>query len=180
MTSLAQGAAGIALVTALALLGVRQVRAATAILGLQGAAVALAALLQRQPLAAGLTVLSLGIAAPILLRRLLARGGADQGATAPIGGTPRAVIVGAVLTVLALSIGKDGLPMTVVLLGLLLAATRRHPIMHILALAVLQNGLILTAIGRDGPQATFAALPLIPLLAGSALWRYVERDEAIP
>jgi hypothetical protein len=182
MTALAQGSAGVALVMCFALLRTSQVSAATILLAIQSAAVALPAVILRQPLMA---------VPPVLLGCLvwLAR---HQGPewetpmweipvrdhhTAPPGGAKRGIGVGAVLAVLCQSQGALAVPSAIVLLSILLAATRPHRRMQVIALIAAQNGIALAGsivaepvsfpAGLLLPAACFA-LPL-PLAAGLLL-----------
>jgi hypothetical protein len=52
---------------------------------------------------------------------------------------------GATLAVLCQSQGSIALPLTVILLSILLAATTRHPLMQVMALVGIQNGVVLAA-----------------------------------
>jgi hydrogenase-4 membrane subunit HyfE len=177
MTSLAQGSAGVVLVVAFALLGVRQTNAAVLLLTVQAVAVAVAVAMQHQ-LAPAVAVLILqAIAAPLLLRRLLGRIGGSQ-TTVPAGGTKLAVIAGAVLTVLALPSGALGLPLAVVLLAMLLVATRRQPVIHLAGLLAAQNGLVLAAAATGWTGVYGVVVPIVPLLAGGSLWLHPQTRRA--
>jgi hydrogenase-4 membrane subunit HyfE len=177
MSSLAQGAAGVVLVMAFALLGVRQISAAVVLLIAQAVAVAVAAAAQHQTPAAVAELALQALAVPMGLRRLLGRLGGAQ-TTVPVGGTKLAVIAGAVLTVLALPWGNLGLPLAVVLLALLLLATRRHPGMQLSGLLAAQNGLVLAASGIAWAGIYVVVLPIVPLLAVAALWLHAPAGRA--
>jgi hydrogenase-4 membrane subunit HyfE len=179
MTSLAQGAAGVVLVVAFALLGVRQIAAAVVLLVAQAIAVAVATAAQHMGLPALAELAVQALAAPMLLRHLLARLGGSQ-TTLPIGGTKLAVIAGAVLTVLAMPWGHLGLPLAVTLLALLLVAMRRHPVMQIIGLLAAQNGLVLAAAGSHWTGIYGVVVPVVPLLAGAALWQCTQPERAGP
>lgn len=177
MTSLAQGSAGVVLVVAFALLGVRQTSAALLLLTVQAVAAAVAVSMQHQVAAAGAVLILQAIAAPLLLRRLLGRIGGSQ-TTVPAGGTKLAVIAGAVLTVLALPSGALGLPLAVVLLAMLLVATRRQPVIHLAGLLAAQNGLVLAAAATGWTGVYGVVVPIVPLLAGGSLWLHPQTRRA--
>lgn len=166
MTALEQGMAGLALVMGFGLLCVRQISAASVLLAVQSASVAIFALVAHEPVMA---------IPPILLATAvwftpdpLA---AVEARTAPAGGAKLGVAAAAVLAMLcqsqpALAQAALALPLAITLIAVLLAATRRHPLMHGMALVGLQNGIVLAAAepGLVLPLACFA-LPL-PLAAG--------------
>jgi hydrogenase-4 membrane subunit HyfE len=169
MNSLAQGSTGVVLVVGFALLGVRQVRAAVALLAAQAIAVAVAIAMHHQvPAAVGELGLQ-ALAAPIILHKLVNRLSGSQ-STIPAGGTKLAVIAGGVLTVLALPWGELGLPLAVMLLGLLLVATRQHPVVQLAGLLAAQNGLVLAASGTGWIGVYSIVLPIVPAFAAGALW----------
>jgi hydrogenase-4 membrane subunit HyfE len=178
MSSLAQGAAGIVLVVAFALLGVRQIGAAVALLTAQAIAVAVATAAQHMVLPALAELGFQALAAPLLLRRLAGRLGGSQ-TTVPIGGAKLAVIAGAVLTVLAVPWGHLGLPLAIVLLALLLVAMRRHPVMQVIGLLAAQNGLVLAAAGSHWTGIYGIVVPVVPLLAGGALWLHTQPERIV-
>jgi len=62
-----------------------------------------------------------------------------------MGGAKLGVGAGAVLYVLCQSQGALALPLLVLLLSVVLAATRRHPHMHVMALVGIQNGVVMAA-----------------------------------
>jgi hypothetical protein len=169
MTALAQGSGGLALVIGFALLVTGQISTATILLVVQSGAVALTAIVVHQPLMAIPPMLLAGglwlvrEQTPMLDPR-----------TAPVGGAKLGITSGAVLAILCQSLGGLALPSAIVLLAVLLAATRHHPLMQVIALVAAQNGLALAGclIGLPAglpatlilPVACFA-LPL-PLAAG--------------
>jgi hydrogenase-4 membrane subunit HyfE len=173
MTTLAQGAVGVALVMAFALLGVTEIGGAMVLLTGQAIAVTVAMAAQNQLSVAGAELILQAVAIPMILRRLANRLG-DSKTTAPfgvpLGGRRLAIITGAVLTVLALPLGTLGLPLAVMLLGLLLLATRRHPIAHLTGLTAIQNGLTLAAAGIAWTGAYIVVVPVVPALSAAALW----------
>jgi hypothetical protein len=159
--ALGQGMAGLALVMGFALLCIRQISAASILLAVQSTAVAVSALVAHRPLMAIPPVL-LAVAVwftPNQLTTLEAR-------TTPLGGVKLGVAAAAVLAVLCQSQAALALPLAVILIAALLAATRRHPLMHVMALVGLQNGVVLAATHPAMllPLACIA-LPL-PLAAG--------------
>jgi hypothetical protein len=169
MTALAQGSAGLALVMCFALLRARQLSAAAILLAVQSAAVAVtAAVLHRPLMAIPPLVLGGGIwllrhETPVL-----------DPHTVPIGGAKLGIGAGAVLAILCQSQGVLALPLAIVLLSILLAATRSHPLMQVLALVAAQNGLTLAACLIVPEQVLPASLLLptvclllpVPLAAG--------------
>ena len=136
MTALAQGSAGLALVMGFALLVAGQMTAAVIMLVVQSAAVAVTAVVLHQPLMA---IPPLLLAAGAGLPR---RDTADP-RTTPIGGAKLGIAIGAVLAILCQSLGILALPTAIVLLSVLLAATRSQPLMQVMALVALQNGITL-------------------------------------
>ncbi len=162
-----------------ALLGTRQIGGAIMLLGVQSAATAVSALAQHQPLIAAATLLVNLLGACWLLR--------DQApdfdvVTPPIGGAKLGIVAGAALAVLSQSAGPLANPLAVVLLSVLLAATRRHPLMHIIALVALQNGIVgaTSLVGQDPELAAAGFFPVIPLAMGLALDRITLHNMALP
>jgi hypothetical protein len=140
MTALAQGAAGVALVMGFALLCIRQVRAATMLLAVQSSAIAICAVGLHRPT----------MALPPLLLAAGVWFASDhfpplEPGTAPVGGAKLGVGAGAILTVLCQSQGILALPLAVLLLSVLLAATRTNRLMQVIALIGVQNGVVLAA-----------------------------------
>jgi hydrogenase-4 component E len=172
MTSLAQGAAGLALVLSFGLLCTRQLGGALILLTVQAVAVSVAAAAEQQALVAPIALATAGIAAPMLLRRLIDRHALPYGTT-PTGGATRAIVVAAVLAVLCAPIDRAGLAQAILLLGVLLIATRRPRVMQLIGLVSMQNGMALAAIGvPDLPWKVrlAAALPILPGLVFASLW----------
>lgn len=160
MTALAQGTAGLALVMSFALLCIHQIRAASILTAVQSAAVAVCALSLQQPVLA-LPPLLLGAGiwfAPDYFDLLEPR-------TTPVGGAKLVVGAGAVLAVLCQSQAGMALPLAVILLSVLLAATRRHGLMRVMALTGIQNGVILAACLAAHPRTPPAALVALACLA---------------
>jgi hypothetical protein len=151
MTALAQGMAGLALAMGLVLLGVRQVSVVTVAWCVQSAVVAAFALTRHQPLIAAATVLMDALAVGWF--RL------PESRSAPAPAKP-ALLAGAALAILCQSQGTLALPLSVVLLAVLLAATRPEAGLRLTALICLRNGVSLAA--------CLAAAPL-PALAGFLL-----------
>lgn len=164
MTPLAQALPALAMVIGFAMPGIRQVRLAAALLAIQSAATAVAAIAVRQPLLA-LPPLILAALVWVAPGRVIA----PQPSTLPIGGIKPALVAGATLIVLSQSLGALALPLCVSMLGILLAATRRGSWMRVMALVQMQNGVVLAACITEGasPLLVMAccALPLpLPLL----------------
>jgi hypothetical protein len=156
MTALAEGTAGLSLVMGFALLCIRQLGAAAILLWVQSAAVATSAVVLHQPvmalppllLATGIWALSHRIPAP-------------EPQTAPTGGAKLGIAVGAALAVLCQSVSALALPLAVILLSVLLATTRRHRLMQVMALVGIQNGIVLAAC--MSPLATGLAATILPV-----------------
>jgi hypothetical protein len=169
MIALAQGGAGLALVMCFALLRSRQIAAAAVFLTVQSAATALAAVVLHHPLMAAPPV---SVATGIWLLRQ--RTPMLEPGTAPTGGAKLGIAVGIVMAALCQSQGVLALPTAIVLLSVLLAATRSHPLMHIIALGGLQNGLGLAAniVAQPIPEPLAVVVPIaclalpLPLAAG--------------
>ena len=123
-----------------ALLRIRQIRSAASLFAVQAMASAISAISLHQPL---MTLPPLLLAACLWLAP--GRIAMLEPGTAPIGGAKISILAGAVLAVLCQSQGALGLPLAVILLSALLAATRRHSLMHVVALMAMQNGLGLAA-----------------------------------
>src|ERR1700710_1409998 len=162
MTAFAQGSAGVALVMCFALLRTGQVSAAAILLAVQSVAVAATAVILHQPLMANPPlVLSAGF---WLLRRETP---IFRGNTVPIGGAKLGIAVGAVLAILCQSQAGLALPSAIVLLSILLATTRSHPLMQIAALVAAQNGLALAGCLMLQPAllsaASFPAALMLPI-----------------
>ncbi len=138
MIALAQGGAGLALVMCFALLRTRQIAAASILLSVQSGAVALTAVVAHRPLLAVPPLLLSGGIWLIKHRTTML-----EANTAPIGGAKLGIVIGAVLGILCQSQGNLAIPSAIVLLSVLLAATRFHPLMHIIALVAVQNGVAL-------------------------------------
>lgn len=181
MTALAQGSAGLALVMGFALLVTGQVTAAAIMLVVQSAAVAVTAVVLHQPLMAiPPLVLTTGIA--------LARHETSDFRTTPAGGAKLGIAVGAVLAILCQSLGILALPTTIVLLSILLAATRSQPLMQVMALVALQNGLTLAgsliappAMGLAAFSFPLACLALpLPVAAGMLIPAIASRRDRGP
>ena len=154
MIALAQGSAGLALVMCLILLSSRQVAAAAIFLSVQSAAVAVAVSVLHRPLMAIPPVL---LAGGIWLIRQ--RTPMLDASTAPAGGAKLSIAIGMVLTILCQSQGSLALPSAIVLLSVLLAAARAHPLMQIIALVGVQNGLVLAGgLGIQSPAHPVIAL----------------------
>ncbi|HEY0182418.1 MAG TPA: hypothetical protein VGC09_06370, partial [Rhodopila sp.] len=152
MTALAQGSAGLALVMCFALLRTGQLDAAAILLAVQSGAVAVTAVVLQQPLMA---------IPPVLLATgtWLARRYTPvlDPRTAPAGGAKPGICAGAVLAILCQSQGGLALPLAIILLSILLAATRSHPLMQVLALVAMQNGLALGVCLLSAPALLAAA-----------------------
>lgn len=160
-----QALGGLALVMGFALLCIRQVRAASALLAIQAAATAGAAVAGHQPLLAAVPLLAaagIGFAPNRWI--------SPRPRTLPVGGLKPATAAAAVLAVLCQSQGVLALPLSVVLLGVLLAATRQSAWMGVIALAELQNGIALGGSFTSGANPLLAlACCMVPLPLGLGL-----------
>ena len=184
MNALAQGTAGLALVMCFGLLGARQVAVALILLATQGLAVAIAALARHQPLIAAATV-AIDVVGAVWFLRVVSVGAMRSPARSlegPIGGARLGIIAGAALTVVCQSFGSLALPLAVVLLSVLFAATRQHRLMQLMALVSLQNGVALVAcLVVHVPLLALACFVLpLPLAVGFALRHPARYDLGIP
>ena len=73
----------------------------------------------------------------------------------------------AVLVLLAVPFG---IPLAVVMLGILATAASRDRVVQVAGLLVMQNGIALAGLDGPAPERLAAMLPLIPALACAALW----------
>jgi hypothetical protein len=155
MTALSQGSAGLALVMGFALLVTRQVSTAAILLAVQSGAVALAAVLLHQPLLAIPPLILAGGA-------WLVRHDTPDPRTAPAGGAKLGIAVGTVLAILCQTLGVLALPSAIILLSVLLAATRPHRLMQTMALVAMQNGVVLAG-SLVSPAEILPAALLFPI-----------------
>jgi hypothetical protein len=164
MTALVQGCSGLALVMGLAMLCARQPRAVFFCLVAQSALVAGAAVASHQPL------MMLG---PLVTTAAI--GGMRRATAFPAvtaGGVVLGLVAGGILVLLCQSCGDAGVALGVVMVAIVLAATRADRVTQVLALGAMQNGLALTgcAVGDDA-LLPFAGVALVLPLAGSLLPR---------
>lgn len=160
MNALAQACAGLALALAFAVLLLRRRGAVLPVLALQGLAVAAALVAQRGLTAAPLLQGLAAIGVPLLLGWL-----PESGARRPSRSPVILACVATALTLVVLPLGTPGIPLAIVLIGLLSAATRRDPVLLAAGLALAQGGIALVA-----APLVVAFLPVMPLLAIGALW----------
>jgi hypothetical protein len=166
MTALAQGTAGLALVMVFVLLGTQQAKVAAMLLLAQSLIVAITAMAQHQPLIAAATIVVDVVGATLVLRQAQLGGPVAP----PALGIKRGILAGAALAVLSLSCGVLWLPLSIVLLSILLAATRPHPRLRLIALVSLQNGLSIAAcLDRPLPLPALASFFLAVPLACTLL-----------
>lgn len=159
MIAVSQGCIGIALVLCFAMLRTRPVNAVTLLLLAQSAAIAAAAAVLHHPVAAIVPAVLGGVAWQVRPRT------AAIGIQAPpISNVKAAILAGAVLTALCQSQGPLAQPLTLLLMGILIAATRPHRIMQVPALCVAANGVTLLACQMDADTGPMALLPLAALL----------------
>lgn len=172
MTGLVDGCAGLALAMGFAMLAIRQPRAVFWCLATQAAAAAAAALFAREPLLAAPPVAALAVIW-MVLRHPTASGSVGTTIPGAVGVTIPGIGLGLLLVVLCQYQADIGLPLAVTLLAVVLAAIRRRPALHLMALGAMQNGLVLMAsvVGWDGllPLACLALpLPLALTLAADS------------
>jgi hypothetical protein len=137
------------------LLSIRQIGAASMLLAVQCAAVAVSAALLHHPMMA---VSPLLFAAGIWFVPDHFVQIAPQ--TVPVGGARLGVGAAALVAILCQSQGVLALPLALMLLGVLLAATRRHQLMQVIALVGIQNGVVLTACLTTSAGTPLAIVPL--------------------
>nr|WP_294510700.1 hypothetical protein [uncultured Rhodopila sp.] len=157
-----QAGAGVALAAALAMLCTARFRAGFFCFAIQSASVAAVAIADRQ-----LWLLP----APALLAAAIWRLRGRSPAPARVAGLKAGVIAGAILTVLCLSQDGFGIPLALVLLPMMLAATRRDPVMRLLAAGAMANGIALTGCLVAGDDLLPLACLALPLpMAASLPW----------
>jgi hydrogenase-4 component E len=168
----------------------RRVAALIGVLAVQGALVALAALWQGHVrgeahlfATAAIAFAAKAVLVPLLLRRIIARLGLDRAveASLPVGASLAAgvaLVVLAVLVVLPATAGSAGalarvdmaIALSVLLLGVLMMATRRTAIPQVVGLIAVENGLLLGAVAIAGLpvllELSIAALVLVLVLVG--------------
>ena len=85
---------------------------------------------------------------------------------------PRSLAAGAVLAALATIVPGTGLPLAVILLGLLVVASRTERFHQALGIAAAQNGLMLAVIAANlsGWRLVPVVIPWLPAFALGALW----------
>ncbi len=195
MTAPALSAAGVAVALGFALLAKRRTGGVAMLCGAQAIVVAIGALAQGD---VGVTLVECAEAAVLGWLALLPLplwkgvGGWGTGRTDPNpqhldpspqpwsasrpkptrGGGVQIICAGAVLAGLAATIPGTGLPLAVILLGLLLVASRAMPSHQALGIAAMQNGLVLASVaaGLSDWRLALVVLPFLPALACCALW----------
>ena len=163
MNAFAQGSAGIALVMAFALLPLRQLTAASILLAVQSVAVAAVVAIAGHPLLAVPPVLLAGLvwrmrtvtAAPLI--------------TEPVRSVKLAVVGAVVLAVLCQSSSVPGVPLALFLLSMLLATIQENPLMRLVALVGMQNGIALAGCLMLTPPLLPLACLLLPLPFAASL-----------
>jgi hypothetical protein len=170
MTPLAQGATGLALALGFVLLGMRRSLGMAAICGVQAVAVAIGALAQGDVGVAAVEIVEAGVLgwAGAGMLSLPSRPKPTRGEEASF----LQFAAGALLTALAATLPRTGLALAVVVLGLLLVASRSLPAHQALGIAAVQNGLVLAAVtvGLSHWRLALVVLPLLPAAAFGALW----------
>jgi hypothetical protein len=175
MTPFAQSAAGLAVAAGIALLPCRRPGGMAALCAVQSLAVAVAALAEGAGGAAALILLqAAAVAALSRWPRFPDPPSARRAAPPPL----LTLTIAAMLVGIAASVPTLGLPLAIILPGLLLLASRSAPAQQALGVAAMQNGLVLAAAatGLAAIPQTLVALPILPALAfGSLLWG-LDRD----
>lgn len=160
---------GLVLALSFALLCPRRLGIALALASAQAVTVSLAAL-GRGMWTEALTILLLsGFALPLLLRRSPMTPGTGSDAQ-PMVSSGAILLAGTVLTLLAIAADLGGVPLAVLLLGVLVAAAHRHKAMQVLGLLAMQNGIALAGLDTAGATRFGAILPIVPTLAWLSLW----------
>jgi hypothetical protein len=163
--------AGLVLVLTLAQFCVRRVDAALMLSIAQGVAASVALAAQQLWMPSGALLIST-IWLSLTCRRLLDATAMERDAPSLCGIAP-AIAIGALLVLLAMAADAAGLPFSLVLLGLLLSATRTHPMMRVLGLFTAQLGAALAAGVAEAlpwPALVAAIVPVVPALALGAVW----------
>lgn len=181
MTALQQGMAGMALILGFALLCSRRLGVALAAIGAQAVTVSVAlAAAGDMPAAAANAVLS-GALVPILFRQLC---DPVQPMEEDRSGLPGTLASAGALSVLAAQAGTLALPLAILLIGLLLVASRRAASFQGLGLCTMQQAALLaTSTGGGGttPSLTLMlAVPVLPALALGSLWLVRAGEAARP
>lgn len=159
---------GIVLALSFALLCPLRIELALALGSAQAAALAGAAIARGSYKEAVAILLLNGIALPGLLRSL-----------PPSGRRPMRVPNVTMLSaggILALLAAPLNVPLAVVLLGILLAASTRDRTAQVLGLLAMQNGIALAGLDLPDVERVAAILPVIPALAWAALWTCERRQ----
>ncbi len=153
---------GLMLVLSFALLAARRTGIALRLVAGQAAVLAGSAVLRGRYGEAAAILLLNGVSLPGLLHTLaVSKPGRPRiGVAAGLG-------AGAVLALLA---GPFGVPLAVVLLGILLAAASRDRVVQVLGLLAMQSGIALAGLDLPAPQRLAAIMPVIPALACAAMW----------
>jgi hydrogenase-4 component F len=176
MTGPAQGAAGLAVALGFALLGTRSTSIGAKLCAVQAAVVAIGAFAQGHPWVAATELVEAGTLGWIGGKRLplpLWAWAASRPKPTRGGGTlSLPLAAGATLAAMSATIPGTGLPLAVILLGILLVGSRRPPFHQALGIVAGQNGLVLAAISVELSNwgLVLVVLPLLPALAFAALW----------
>ena len=169
MTALEQGMGGVALILGFALLCSRRLNLALLWTGAQAAAVSLAVVGRSGSVAAVANGVLSGVLVPVVLHRVChAYGPPDERDRLPL-------VLGAAcaLSLLAAEAGPLSLPLAILLIGLLLVATRRSASFQAFGLCGMQQAALLaTDSGGQGgsPLTLMLVVPALPALAAASLW----------
>lgn len=169
MTALEQGMGGVALILGFALLCSRRLNLGLLWTGAQAAAVSLAIGARSGPGAALANALLSGVLVPVVLHRVCqSYGPPDERDRLPI-------VLGAAcaLSLLAAEAGPLALPLAILLIGLLLVATRRSASFQAFGLCGMQQAALLatnTGVQGASPLTLMLVVPALPALAAASLW----------
>ncbi len=156
---------GLVLALGLGLLWPRQIGIALGLVAAQSGAVALSAVIRGQWVAAGL-VLVFGAAVMPWLTRLLPPRAPER----PAFGRWPLLLLGSVMVLLAFAAEPDGVPLAVLLLGLLLVAVHQSRPLQIAGFMAMQNGIALAGLDQSGLLPIACLLPVVPGLVLAAVW----------
>ena len=168
MSTLAQGMSGLALIFSFALLCARRPGPALIWTAAQALTVSIAMAAERDWQAALLNAIASGLLVPFLLHRI----------GLPVAAGGRTALTGTLaaacgLSLLAAGAGALAVPLAVLLLGLLLLATRRSGAFQVFGLCSMQQAALLaTGVSGTAPPMLplLITVPALPALAALGLW----------
>jgi hypothetical protein len=166
MSMLGQGLTGLALALSFVPLGTNQVRTAAIGCAAQAVVVACAAAALNLPWIAAVELavaVAIAWAAPIL-------------PPAPTASRPSTILTGGALALLAVMLPGQSVALAVAAVGAVIVATRRSAFRQVLGLTVVQNSVLLAAMGGG---RVIPVLPLVPALAAAGLWLAGQRPAVL-